>query len=191
MSQEVERHEPRVPVNRIRLGRDYAAEIRAIIEDMTNGEESWVAGIIAAKLAARLRETDPELLQGWLDRGAETFLKQSILSRDAAHRTHNRQTANRQALRSAVEAAEQGDKRPLYDFLDNVYEVEGGARRRLRDMNRGDLRFAAAKYRRRAAENTFVGKFLEALATKVGEDKVSDHFTEEELAKMWGSLGSL
>lgn len=191
MSQDLERHEAKVPVNRVRLGRDYAAEIRAIIEEMTNGEQSWVAGIVAAKLAARLRETDPELLQGWLDRGAETFLRQAIISRDAAHRTHNRQTATRQMLKGAVEQAEQGNTRPLYDFLDNVYEVEGGARRRLRDMGRADLQFAAAKYRRRAAENAFVGKFLEAIATQVGDDKVSDHFTEEELAKMWGSLGSL
>lgn len=179
------------PTNRITLGRDYTAEMRAHVEAMTNSEESWVAGIVAAKLVALLREQDPELLQGWLERNAEQFVRAFIVARDGTHRAHNRVIARKQTIRSAVVSAEQGDDGPLSSFLNNVYEVAGGERRRLRSMRRDDLQFAAGRYRERAAQNTFVGIFLEALAKQVGDGTVEDHFTEQDLTNMWGSLGSL
>ena len=174
--------------NRIKMRRDYAAEIRAKIEEMLDREEEWIAGIVAAKLVAQLRETDPELLDGWLQEGAADFIRQTITKLDHAHRTHSRTVAKNQTLAKAVEAAETGDTGPLTEFLSTVYEGAGGTRKRLADMKREDLDFASNKYFVRADQNRIAGMFLKALAEKVGNGQVRDHFSEEQLAKMWQSI---
>jgi hypothetical protein len=173
---------------RVHVARDWAAEIRALIEQFLAQENEYIAGIVAQKLVAKLRETDPDLLDGWLQAGAEDFMRKTIIARDSAMRTHNRTTANKMALGKAITAAETGDTGPLTEFLDSIYVGAGGTRKRLGNMTKDDLDYAADRYTIRAKQNQMAGAFLRALAAKVGNDQVRDHFTEGQLVQMWNSL---
>lgn len=77
----------------------------------------------------------------------------------------------------------------LSRFMNTVYVVEDGSRVRLSEMRQPDLIYAADGYRRRAQDAMMQQAFLRALARKVGDDKVSDHFSEDELMELWVSIG--
>jgi hypothetical protein len=167
--------------------RDFAAEMRAVI-DAETGDGPYVSAIAAEHIVAKLRATDPDLLDGWLQLGAVQFLHHAINRRDMAQRARARTAAPRSVFRAAAEAAEAGDTGPLTDFLSTVYVIEDGSRVRLAEMREPHLLFAAAEYGRRAAENALQEAFLRALARRVGADRVSDHFAEGRLAELWQSL---
>lgn len=165
--------------------RDYAAEMRAVI-DAETGDAPYTSVVVAEHIVTKLKATDPALLDGWLHAQAVNFLRHAINLRDCSARSHARVTAGRSVFR---EAAESGDVEALTQFLDVRYVVDdANTRTRLADMGRQELLFAADAYKRRAAESLIEETFLRLLAKKVGTRKVADVFDEEKLATAWRSI---
>lgn len=163
------------------MTRDYAAEMRAII-DAETATGAYASRVVAAHVVEKLRATDPELLQGWLDAQAETFVWQAINDRDRSLRSHARATAGR------AEFAADSARGDVGRWLNTPFSVADGMRKRLGDMSRDDLLFASGEYRARAEQNRMTSTFLAVLAKKVRRGTVRDHFTEEQLDAMWTSI---
>ena len=170
------------------MSRDYAAEMAEIV-DAEIGDEPFVSAVIASHIVDKLRATDPDLLAGWLDFQAVGILRDAISTRERSTRSHARATRSRSVFGSAVERAEAGDATALGAFLDIRYVVDDqNPRVRLADMNRDQLLFAADDYERQENESRFEKLFLRALARKVGRRKVSDVYSEQQIANMWSGL---
>jgi hypothetical protein len=172
------------------MTRDYAAEMRAVIDaETSNGPYS--SPLVAAHIVEKLRATDPELLSGWLDAQAPNILRHAINLRDCSTRSHVRATAGRSVFANHAEAYTAGEKAAMDGWLLVVHVVEDGTRKRLADMQSDDLAYVADDYGRRAAENALAESFLRALARKVGNGKVSDHFTNQQLTDLWSSITAI
>lgn len=167
--------------------RDFVGEMRALIDAEATG--TYVPATVAQDLTKKLRATDADLLAGWLDAQAETFLRQAINARDNSQRTAARHSRPRSVFAADAAAAEAGDPEPMARWLDVRFTVEDGSRTPLREMTKDQLLFAGDAYEARAQENKLTSSFLKAIARKVGADKVADHFTDEQLTAMWDSLG--
>jgi hypothetical protein len=167
--------------------RDYAFEMRQVI-DAETGQEPYSSPVVAAHIVEKLQATDPELLDGWLHAQAVGFIRHAINLRDCSSRSHARATSGRSVFAEQAAAHEAGDESALSGWLNVVHVVEDGTRKRLADMTKPDLGFAADTYARRAAENQLAESFLRALAKKVGRGKVSDHFDDEKLSSLWNSI---
>jgi len=101
--------------------RDYAAEMRAIIDtDANPADGPYDSRVAASKIVAKLRETDPEFLAAWLDAQAEHFVWQAINDRDRSRRSHERATGGRSVFGKAVEDFAGGDLGALTGWLDKV-----------------------------------------------------------------------
>ena len=168
---------------------DYATRMRAAIDQHT-GDGPYVPRIAATEIVAKLRKNDPELLAGWLDEQAEHFVWQAINDRDRSRRSRAVHTGRSSVFREAATAAETGNVAPLRAFLDAPYTVADGSRRRLGELRREDLLFVAGEYTRTAHENGMKAAFHNALAKKVGDGTVAEHFTEPQLAAMWDSIAA-
>lgn len=175
--------------------RDYAADMRAVIDAETGGGP-YVSRVIAAHIVEKLRATDSDLLSGWLDAHAEQLIWQAINDRDRSTRSHARATARRSVFAAAAkahesgEAHESGDDVPLTHFLNVPYVVANGSRKRLADLDAADLTFVADAYDERARDNAMNAAFLRALSKKVGGGRVADQFSEDRLAELWRSITS-
>jgi hypothetical protein len=168
--------------------RDYTAEMRAVI-DAETGHGPYVSRVIAREIAEKLAANDPDLLHGWLFEHAERLIWAAINERDRSKRASARVTASRSVFAAALEANEAGDAEPLGRFLGCPYVVEDGTRRVLAELSRADLNFVAQTYDDRARQNSFEAAFFRALAKKVRNGTVADHFTEEKIAELRRSLG--
>jgi len=169
------------------MTRDYAAEMRAVIDAEAQG--TYASPVVAQQIVDKLRATDPELLSGYLDAQAVQIIRHAINLRDCSVRTHNRVAATRSVFRSAAEAAEAGDEEPLRThFLAEVYLVEGGLKMPLREMRAAELTFAADDFARRASEHLMREAFLRALAKKCRTRPVGEVFSEDKLAALWNSI---
>jgi hypothetical protein len=169
------------------VSRNYAAEMRALL-DAETASGPYISAVVAEHICEKLRATDPELLQGWLDQQAVNFLRHAINLRDCSVRSHARATAGRSVFKDAADAAEAGDTEALGTFLATVHVVADGSRVRLAEMRKAELQFVAEAYDRRAAENALQAAFLGALARKVGKGAVSDHYDEAKLTELWLSI---
>lgn len=173
--------------------RDYAGEMAALIErELADGEHT--AREIAQRIYANLSDgpkRDRELLNGWLHAQTENLIYQWVRDRDRRMRTHVRMTIGRDQFRHAAEAYKQDEPEPLLKFTTMPFTVAGGVRKELGRMNKADLLFAADRYQKRANENAMTEAFLRALTRKVGRGVVSEHYTEDQLAKMWASIRNL
>lgn len=166
--------------------RNYAAEMRAVIDAEATG--TYVPAIVAADIAAKLRATNPELLAGWLDAQAETFIRQAINNRDNSQRTAARHSRPRSVFADDAEAAEAGEPERLAGWLGTRFTVEDGSRKPLAELGHDELLFVADAYESRARENKLTAAFAKAIARKVKTGVVGDHFTDEQLTTMWSSL---
>lgn len=169
--------------------RNYVTEMRALIDEETS-HGPYVSAIIAEKIVQKLQANDPELLEGWLHAQAVHILRQAINLRDSSHRTHARITASRSVFAKAAIEAKEGNTEPLGKFLETRYVVEDGSRVRLADLREPQLNFVADSYKKRAQDALLQQAFLRALARKIGSDSVADHFDEDDLSKLWRSIGT-
>lgn len=172
--------------------RDYGAEVRALIDaeaDPTKGP--YVARVVAEKIVAGLRETDPALLRGWLDEQAETAVWRLIQYRDCSWRSHQRATGGRSVFGRAARAFEAGEAGALGGWLAVPFLVERDERKALGQLTAPDLIYVADHYQRRAAGNAFEATFFRALAEKVGKGVVSDCFTDEQITELRESIDKL
>lgn len=170
------------------MTRDYCAEMRRIIDARTADGRPYIARVVASEVVTDLRTTDPDLLNGWLNTMAEHFIWQFVNDRDRAIRSRARYYVPRDEFQQAARAFTTGNDKPLRRFMDMPLTVADGTRKRLAILNHNDLMFVAADYDKRAATNAMMTAFLTALAKKVGDGVVADHFTEEKLAELFNSL---
>lgn len=169
------------------VDRDYAVEMRAVM-DAETGSGPYVSRIVAAQIVEKLRATNPDLLHGWLGAQAETFLWQAINDRDRSLRSHVRATVGRSVFAKDAAAHEDGDSGALSRWLSTPFSVADGYRKRLGDMEKADLQFAAEAYRARAEQNAMTAALLAALAKKVRKGTVAAYFTDDQLDTIWCSI---
>lgn len=170
------------------MSRDYIAEMADAITEAT-GTGDFVAPVVAEKLHAKLLETDPDLLDGWLRATAVYALTRAIGDRDRRERTAARTRAEARRFREASDAAEAGDEDALSIFASVRYVVDDGeTRRALGDMTGADHLFVADDYSASAAKARMLEAFHRAVAKKVGKRRTSEVFTEAEYQKLYDSL---
>lgn len=165
------------------MGRDYAAEVRALI-DAETAHGSYNAREIAARIVVKLEATDPDLLAEWLRAQAVSVMYSTINTRDRSMRSHARRSAAAAAFERDVAAGPEAMGR----WLSIPYSVDNGVRKQLGDMTAADLTTAARAYQVRAVENRMVEAFLVALSRQVGVGTVRDRYTDEQLGSMWLSI---
>jgi hypothetical protein len=167
-------------------GRDYMAEVRALIDAACTG--TWSAPGVANSIVENLRTNDPELLAGFLDLCAVDVVRNLVNERDRSTRSHNRKTASRSVFREATQKHEAGDTEPLEQlthFLQELYVSEDGTKIALKNMRAQELNFAADDFALRAKQNAMQEAFLRALAKKCGDRSVGEVYTEDQVAAMW------
>lgn len=170
------------------MSRNYAAEIRAIVDAETS-TGPYVSRIAATEIVAKLRASDPELLDGWLNAQAEQFVWQLINDRDRSHRAYVKATSNRSVFAANAAEYEAGDTAALAQWLSMPFAVADGSRKRLATMTAADLSYVSESYLTRAEENRMTAAFLRAVGRKVpAGGTVADVFTDEQLGKMWTSV---
>jgi hypothetical protein len=172
--------------------RDFASEMRSVIDSATDNAVSLHGGYTPRKLASdivhQLKMTDPELLDGWLSDQAEQILWRTINDIDRSSRGHLRATATRRAFALAAGAYAEGDTEALKEYLSLRFTVEDGTRRPLRNLRQADLLFVSASYASQAKRSTFMATVMAKLAERVGDGKVEDVYTDAELEKIFGSF---
>lgn len=175
---------------RITLKKNLAKDVREVIdEELAKAGDSYVAGIVAEQVVTRLHMENPELLAKFLDQHAVAIVTTIVGQISRAQKSHARATAGRSAYRNALERYEKGDERALGAWLDTMYVVTvKDQRKRLGDMYKEDLDYAINDYTERSRSNALQAAFLRAVADAIGARKVSEVFTDEELARMWNSL---
>lgn len=167
--------------------RDYAREMRELIDKLA--VENYAPPMVAAQIVTHLRAMDPDLLQGWLDAQAVSYVRDAINRRDAAVRMRNRFHGRRQQFAEAAARHEAGDSDALTSFMSETYPTKAGGRKILAIMEKDDLIFVASNYARRERESALQRMFLEAVAARLDEGQtVADLYTEDQLAAMWSSL---
>lgn len=169
------------------VDRDAAAEMRAVIDAHT-ADGPYVPRVAATEIVGKLRANDPDLLAVWLDGQAEHFVWQAINDRDRSRRGRGAFVSRSTTFREVAGQHAAGDSSALRSFLAAPYTVADGTRRPLADLRRDDLLFVAEHYEGRARENGFKAAFMRALSKKVKTDTVGQHFTDEQLARIWDSL---
>lgn len=167
------------------MSREYAAEMRAVIEAETS-HGPFVSRVVAREIVEKLTVNDPDLLSGWLNSQAEQLIWGAINTYDRSKRASAR--TSRSAFAKAAEDFEEGDDEALGHWLSTRYVVEDGSRRVLATLTKNDLLFVAQTYDDRAQANAFEAQFMRALAKKVRNGTVADHFDEATIAKMRASL---
>jgi hypothetical protein len=167
--------------------RNYAADMRAAIDEQTQGE--YTAPQAATDLVDKLRAGDPDLLSGWLDAQAVILLTDVIRRINHGKRRVAKSQQSRSVFANAATAHESGDSTSLTTLLDTPWTLPGGTIRPLRAMTKDDLIAVSSDYDTRARENMMNAAFMRALAKKVQPGQtVQDVFSEEQVAAMWGSL---
>ena len=161
-------------------GRDYLADMRAVLDSEATGDP---APLVADRVVLKLRATDPDLLAGWLDAQAVAFIRDAIGYADRSTRARNRVVAARSVF------ADDADRGDVTRWLSTRYVVEDGRRPTLGEMTAADLRFVARSYDDDAKAARMEAAFMRALAKKVGAGRVSDHFSEDQIAALRSGLG--
>lgn len=174
----------------VSLRRDLAHEVRTIVNDQLDLiGDTYTAAQVAESVVQRLRQEDPELLAKFLDQHALPIFTRMVGDITRSQRSHARAVSGRSVFAGAVKRHEDGEENALAAWLDVMYVVTTDEqRRRLRDMDKNDLEFAAADYTERAKGNALQAAFLKALAARVGAKTVGQVFSDGELTRMWKSL---
>lgn len=161
-----------------------------ILNSLDDADDGWVASTLATKLAADLRQNDPDLLRGWLDLQAENLIRDALVRNSNAQRTRARKRSNAVAFTERARVAERtGNYAELTGMFSAVHTISNGnIRRAARDMTGQDHRYVATRYRNTANEYLMLSAFHNAVARRVGESRTSDVFSEEEYEQMYRSI---
>jgi hypothetical protein len=169
--------------------RDYAADMMAAIERAID-DEPYVSRIVAAKVVETLRELDPDLLSGWLDEQAEHFVWEAIGDRRRSTKAHTQAHRKSKLFGELAATAEDGTNRIEDWWLDRSEWVvdTDQTTKKLGDMTKGETLFAADTYDARARGNLLKAAVLKKIAEKVGDGTVRDHWSEQQLAALFGDI---
>lgn len=168
--------------------RDFIAEMSEAVEGAIPAGD-YVASVVAAELAERLRTEDPELLSGYLHLKAAVILADVVARRSNSKRQATRIGAPRRAFAEAASTfAADGDVRTLSPFTAE-YVVDGeNTRRTVANMTADDCRFVAAKYEESARISKLEAAFHRAVGKKIGARVVGEVFTETQYLEMYRSV---
>lgn len=166
--------------------RDYAAEMHAVVGAELAAPQI-VVPLLARDLADKLRADKPDLLAGWLDVQAPQVLADYIGRQLSSWRTRARIHGRRTAFGEAAERFEARDTSGVADWLATHYHGPRG-QQHLGAFDHADLEYGRDAYAERARCNGFEAAFFGALAKKVTDGTVADHFTNEQIAAMRSSL---
>lgn len=166
------------------MGRNYPAEMTALIEEATQGSD-WVPALVAEKLIDQLKSDDPDLLNGWLHALAPQLLTDAISMRERSIRTVTRKRASSRAF---AKAAAVGDVTELGSFAVTYVIDEGATRRRVADMTGSDHRFVASGYAQSAKRAQMLSAFHRAVAKKVGSKRTAEVMSEVEYDRLFRSI---
>ena len=166
--------------------RDYGTEVRSLVLALLNAHSDAITySALADEVLSVLRQTDPELLEGWVEIQLHELMRNFIGGINRSRRSYARVATSRKRFGDAVEKYAAGDVGALSNWLEVRYQVdEGNNRLPLGKMGQRDLDFAAGQYQKRADTNAFEAQFLRALARKIGRGTVEDHFTEMQLCEV-------
>lgn len=172
------------------MSRDYAAEMRALIDAETKG--AYESRVVAAHIVEKLRATDQELLTGWLDAQAESLLWQAINDRDRSSRAATRSASSRSVFARDAKAHEDGGETTvLARWLSTPFTLPTNVRKPLGDMTKEDLLATSGTYEEKARSNRMTAAFLAALAKRTPRGKtVRDVFDDDKIDRMWQSITS-
>lgn len=174
------------PPNTPRPERNYAHEMRRKIDELAIG--TYIPAMVAHQIVRWAKENDPDLLDGWLNAQAEAFVRGAINERDRSVRASARHGAAARSFRRDAEAAESGDSLRLHGWLKVAFSLSNGTRMPLAEMTNVELYDVATTFRVRSEGNAMTAAFLDAVARRIGQGKVSDHFDDETLGTMWKTL---
>lgn len=141
-------------------------------------------------IVKKVRATDQELWFGWLDWKGPALVREELKRFDTKTRGETKREARdgrRTAYAHAAAEHERGNPAPLRQFMDMPITINGGSKP-LGSLYATDLLLAKAGYDKRAADNRMMGAFLNAVRKKIGERRVDEVWTEEQLKTMWLSI---
>jgi hypothetical protein len=168
--------------------RDYLADMNAAIEEAVP-DGDYAAPVVAAELVAHLRETDPELLAGWLDLRAEIYVADMIARRSNSKRQTARHLAPRRAFAEAAWSFESsGEAVVLKPFAFEYVVDAANTRRKVGAMTAADCLFVAGRYEDTARSARLEASFQRAVAKKIGRRTVGEVFSEEQYLTMYQSI---
>lgn len=168
--------------------RNYLADMNAAIEDAVP-DGDYTAPVVAAELVAHLRETDPELLAGWLDLRADVVVADVIARRSNSKRQTARALRPRRAFAEAARSFESdGEAVVLRPFAFEYVVDAANTRRAVGSMTAADCLFVAGRYEDTARTAKLEASFHRAVAKKIGLRTVGDVFTEEQYLSMYQSI---
>jgi hypothetical protein len=168
------------------MSRDYCGDMRAVIDAATGDQDGYIAAVVALEIVEKLRVTDLELLQGWLDEQAVQFVREAIGARDRSIRSRGHRTARAREFNAAARKHRDGDDSALHEYLSFRFTLADDVRKPLGKLNHEDLLYVRDDYQHRANDNLFYVSVMDALAERVTEGVVEDHFTEAQLQNIFG-----
>lgn len=174
---------------KINISGDVAGQVRRIAdEEIERAGPTWTTGAVALAIVERLRVENPVLLEKWLEIHAVEAVRTMV---NTIHRNarYEARAASDSVFRDAVVRHQLGDTKALAPWLETVYVVTTGyQRKKLAEMDRSDLQFAASTYTKRAKTNAMQAAFLRAIADRIGDMTVGEVYDDEQLARLWRSL---
>lgn len=164
------------------MSRDYTAEFAAgLIESVPDGE--FVPAIVASNYIARLADTDPALLNGWLVANAAAFATDLLGCRLRNSRAKARAHASAREF-----AANVADPDYAGSFTITYRIADDDTRIRVADMTGDHHRFVASDYEASARTDRMLAAFHRAIAKKVGKARTADVISEGEYDALYRSL---
>lgn len=163
------------------------AAIAAVVDEWTP-DDDFVVAVVAQKVEAQLRESNPDLLDAWLHAHASIFLGQLINERVRRRRHASLRQAPQRKFAEAADAAENGDTVPLTQFLVDYEIDEDHTRRRVMDMTGADHQFVSDRYQASGSRDLMLSAFHRAVARKVGKKRTADVLSEAQYLDLYRSV---
>jgi len=169
--------------------RDYMTEMNDLL-DTRVPESDYIAGVVAAEIVNELRDSDPDLLYGWLSEMAVIVMTDTISTRSNSDRARRRHFASASAFAAAAASfATSGDPTSFSPFREQFVVNTSNLRRIVADMTSDDHTFVASRYTQTANKAQMEAAFHSAVAKRIGPGQTtSDVMDEETYQKLHDSI---
>lgn len=171
--------------------RDHLRDMTKAIDNFIP-EEDYVSSDLSAQLVAHLRDSDPDLLTGWLNDCANILIAHEI----SARRRYRVRAAVKQLPRdvfaNAVAEHEAGDSTSLSIFAEHLVVNEKRISRAIGSMNRDDHLWVAASHHSRSKVALMKAAFHEAVAAQIPPGQTTaDVMDEDTYRRLYDSIDAL